>query len=153
VEAIRLRPGTVRDASAITDLFLAARRTTMPYLPALHSDAETRAFIENVVLQTCAVWVADEGGRAVGFAAVHEDWLAHLYLHPAYQRRGIGTALLRRAMELSPDRLQLWAFQRNSAARAFYERHGFHAVEFGDGSGNEEGEPDVRYEWRNTRPT
>ena len=42
--------------------------------------------------------------------------------------------------------LRLWTFQRNAGARRFYERNRFIAVEFGDGSGNEEGEPDVRYE-------
>ena len=41
-------------------------------------------------------------------------------------------------------------FARNAGARRFYERHGFVAVAFGDGTGNEEGEPDVRYE-RSTR--
>jgi hypothetical protein len=29
----------------------------------------------------------------------------------------------------------------------FYERHGFMAIEFTDGSGNEEKEPDVLYRW------
>lgn len=38
-------------------------------------------------------------------------------------------------------------FQLNDKARRFYERRGFVAVEFGDGTGNEEGEPDVRYHW------
>jgi hypothetical protein len=37
-------------------------------------------------------------------------------------------------------------------ARAFYERHGFVAIEFGDGSGNEAGQPDVFYEWRGKPP-
>jgi hypothetical protein len=43
--------------------------------------------------------------------------------------------------------MRLYAFQRNTRARGFYERRGFVAVEFGDGSGNEEGEPDVLYQW------
>ena len=42
--------------------------------------------------------------------------------------------------------LRLYTFARNEGARRFYERHGFVAVAFGDGSGNQEGEPDVRYE-------
>ncbi|MYU47846.1 GNAT family N-acetyltransferase, partial [Streptomyces sp. SID7803] len=46
-----------------------------------------------------------------------------------------------------PEGLALYAFQRNAAARAFYERHGFIAVAFDDGSRNEEKEPDVRYRW------
>lgn len=33
------------------------------------------------------------------------------------------------------------------ASRAFYERHGFTAVAFDDGSRNEEGEPDVLRRW------
>jgi len=33
-------------------------------------------------------------------------------------------------------------------ARAFSERDGFTAVEFGDGSGSEERQPDIRYAWR-----
>jgi RimJ/RimL family protein N-acetyltransferase len=45
--------------------------------------------------------------------------------------------------------LRLYTFQCNEGARRFYERNGFTAVAFGDGSGNEEGEPDIRYE----RPT
>jgi hypothetical protein len=53
-------------------------------------------------------------------------------------------------MELSPGPLTLWTFQRNTAARAFYERRGFTAVELTDGSSNEESEPDVRYVWTAT---
>jgi len=33
-------------------------------------------------------------------------------------------------------------------ARRFYGREGFVEVEHTDGAGNEEGEPDVRLEWR-----
>ena len=52
------------------------------------------------------------------------------------------------AKERRPDGLELYTFQENAAARAFYEHHGFMAVWFGDGSANEEGQPDVRYAWR-----
>jgi ribosomal protein S18 acetylase RimI-like enzyme len=49
------------------------------------------------------------------------------------------------ARQRQPEGLQLWAFQSNARARRFYERHGFEAVEFTDGNGNEERWPDVRY--------
>jgi hypothetical protein len=42
----------------------------------------------------------------------------------------------------------LWTFQKNVAARRFYEDRGFQAVEETDGSRNEEREPDVHYVWR-----
>jgi hypothetical protein len=41
--------------------------------------------------------------------------------------------------------LCLYTFKRNAGARRFYERNGFVAMAFGDGSGNEAHEPDVRY--------
>jgi hypothetical protein len=55
--------------------------------------------------------------------------------------------LLDKAFALSNGRLQLFTFQRNTGARSFYEVKGFRAVEFNDGSCNEEREPDIRYVW------
>jgi GNAT superfamily N-acetyltransferase len=74
--------------------------------------------------------------------------LAHLYVHPDLQRRGIGDALLARAKELRPDGFRLWVFQRNTGAHSFYERRGLRLAELTDGAGNEEREPDALYEWR-----
>jgi hypothetical protein len=59
-------------------------------------------------------------------------------------------ALLNEAKAISPQRLELWTFQGNSNARAFYETQGFRAVEYTDGR-NEENEPDVKYEWKPIR--
>ena len=81
------------------------------------------------------------------FAALGDTVLNHLYVEPAEQTRGIGAALLAHA-KLRRDRgFRLWTFQRNANARRFYERRGFHVVELTNGSGNEEREPDVLYEW------
>jgi ribosomal protein S18 acetylase RimI-like enzyme len=55
--------------------------------------------------------------------------------------------LLSIAKEREPEQLDLYTFQPNAGARRFYERHGFAAVEFGDGSDNEERVPDVLYRW------
>jgi hypothetical protein len=48
---------------------------------------------------------------------------------------------------LRPDGFQFWVFQQNERARRFYESHGAVAVEFTDGSGNDEKTPDARYRW------
>ncbi|TWV53633.1 GNAT family N-acetyltransferase [Streptomyces misionensis] len=148
-DGFRLRLAQPADAAAITAVFLASRAAALPYLPRLYSDEQTHAFIEAVVLPSCAVWVAELGdpARIVGFAALDKTVLDHLYLHPDVRRRGIGTALLETVKEASPGELSLHCFQRNAAARAFYERHGFTAGEFDDGSRNEENEPDVTYHW------
>ena len=51
---------------------------------------------------------------------------------------------LQRQSDEGWDSLQLWTFQVNDRARAFYARHGFREVELTDGATNEEHEPDVR---------
>jgi GNAT superfamily N-acetyltransferase len=73
--------------------------------------------------------------------------LSQLYLDPDWRGRGLGDRFVGLAKERSPEGLHLWTFQVNKPAHRFYERHGFVAVEFTDGSTNEEREPDVRYVW------
>ena len=119
----------------------------MPYLPPLHTDDQVRAWIRDVVLPRTEVWVAVEGVVPIGFVSIEGAELHHLYVAPAHQGRGVGARLLREAMTRSPGRLALYVFQRNRAARAFYRAHGFAEISFGDGSGNDEREPDVRCEW------
>jgi GNAT superfamily N-acetyltransferase len=138
------------DALAIAELFTASRRDALPYLPELHDDADTRHYFAEIVIKRCAVWVAVEERRVIGFMAWNAEsaHLDHLYLSPGHYRRGLGTRLLDKAKELSAGKILLYAFQRNTRARAFYEHHGFRATWFGDGAENEEREPDVLYEWR-----
>ncbi|MFD3414882.1 GNAT family N-acetyltransferase [Streptomyces cyaneofuscatus] len=147
---VRIRPATPQDAEAVTGVFLASRAAALPYLPRVHSDEDTLAWITHVVLPTStAVQVAEgAGGELLGFAVLAGgDELDHLYLRPDVLRRGIGSRLLAEVREAAGGPLKLYVFQRNAAARAFYERHGFTAVAFDDGSRNEEGEPDVLYRW------
>ncbi|MEP6836694.1 MAG: GNAT family N-acetyltransferase, partial [Bradyrhizobium sp.] len=87
---------------------------------------------------------AEAGGRLVGFIAVSGEWVDQLYLDPASTGRGIGSRLLADATAALPV-TKLYCFQSNSGARRFYERHGFRAEAFGDGTQNEEGLPDVLY--------
>ena len=74
--------------------------------------------------------------------------LMHLYVHPNAHGAGAGAALLAKAKERRPDGFRFWVFQKNVAARRFYERHGCRVVELTDGRDNEANEPDARYEWR-----
>lgn len=145
---VEIRKAHEGDTAEVAELFVASQADALPFLAKLHTEDETRAFIANEVFLNCEVWVAVEAGRIVGMMALAGTHLDHLYLLPSEYRRGIGTELLDKAKELSPEKLTLYAFQVNARARAFYEHHGFIATEFGDGSGNEAGEPDVLYEWR-----
>ncbi|MFX0592859.1 N-acetyltransferase family protein [Melissospora conviva] len=144
-----IRRADLSDADAITEVFLASRAAAMPYLPRLYDDAQTRAWIVHVVLPGCATWVAESpAGEILGFAALDGDVLEHLYLRPDVRRQGIGTALLAQVRQAAPGRLSLRVFTRNTAARSFYQRHGFRPVDEDDGSRNEENEPDMTYAWQ-----
>lgn len=145
---VQIRQAATSDIAEVAELFIASQADAVPFLRKLHADQETRAFIANQVFTQCEVWVAVEGARIVGMMALNGTHLDHLYLLPGEYRRGIGTKLLVKAKQRSPQFLSLYAFQVNERARAFYEQHGFAAVEFGDGSANEAGEPDILYEWR-----
>ncbi len=147
-QQLTLRDATPSDADAMATLFLAARRTAMPWLPALHSEEETRWWVANIMLRDCCVRVAEIDGRVAGFAATDKGWLHHLYVAPGHQGIGVGSQLLDDAKRNAGVSLQLYVFQRNQRARAFYGGHGFVEVIFSDGSGNEENEPDLVMAWR-----
>ena len=146
-----LRQARPSDATAVARLHLAARRHAMPYLRELRSDAEVRAWTRETLLPKAEVWIAEVSGKPVGYLALVDDILDHLYVAPDHQGRGVGSMLLAKAKALRPNGLRLYAFQRNRRARAFYEARGFAPMGFSDGTGNEEMEPDVLYEWPSSR--
>jgi GNAT superfamily N-acetyltransferase len=114
----------------------------LDFLPQLHTHEEHLAFFCRCLSDGEAYVL----GR--GFAILAGDCLTHLYVHPDEIGTGVGHALFEHVTTLRPDGFHLWVFQQNERARRFYEAHGAVAVEFTDGSGNEEETPDVRYEWR-----
>jgi ribosomal protein S18 acetylase RimI-like enzyme len=141
-----VRRAVPADAPAVAEAFTAAF-AGLTYLPKLHTADEDRAYFGRVVAEH-EVWVAEQDGRIVGFAALSEEVLEHIYVHPDLQGRGIGSALLDVAKERRPGGFGLWVFQQNTGARRFYERHGLRLVRETDGSGNDERTPDAMYEWR-----
>jgi len=139
-----IRPATPDDAVEVSRVFVAAR-DEMTYLPRI-SD-EHRPLLGGWFIDRGSIFLAEQDGAVLGFSGVKDAELTHLYADPAAQNRGVGTELLEHAKTVSPERLELWVFQRNGGARRFYERHGFRLVQLTDGSGNMEREPDARYEW------
>jgi len=141
-----LRTAGAADAGAIAAMFSRSYRT-LRFLPELHTVAEDRWFIANVILKECEVTVAERGGRIAGFLARQDDVVRLLFVDPNGFGRGVGSLLLDAAKGCGLPALELWCFQANDRARRFYEARGFRAVEFTDGARNEEKLPDVRYRW------
>jgi GNAT superfamily N-acetyltransferase len=146
-----LRPARAADALAVADIDLSARAEALPFVRWVHPPHEVRAWIADKLIPGGGVTVAEADGALLGYMALRDDWVAQLYVRPGQWRRGIGSALLEHAKVARPGGLRLWCFQRNAAARAFYERHGFGTDHMTDGADNEEREPDVLYVWPSMR--
>jgi ribosomal protein S18 acetylase RimI-like enzyme len=114
----------------------------------LPTDDQVRDWRACIVADEPRTWVAEADGRVVAMMVLDDDGIDQLYVDPAWHGRGIGSRLVELAKGERPQGVALYTFQVNDRARRFYERHGFVAMWFGDGSANEEGQPDVRYEWR-----
>jgi ribosomal protein S18 acetylase RimI-like enzyme len=148
VTAISIRRGTVEDAAVVADVYLTSRRGAGARIPrGAHSDEDVRKWFASIVLVEHEVWVAEIDRRVVAMMVLRGDSLDHLYVRPQAQRRGIGARLLAHAKRQRLQ-LRLYTFEANEPARDFYEKHGFKPIAFGDGTANEEGAPDVLYEWR-----
>src|SRR5580704_11531437 len=114
------RPARAADVPAIATVFGAAR-AQMTYLPSLHTPEEDVAFFSNVVAGSW-VHVAEADGTGIGFCAVREGWVNHLYVHPEQQEQGVGSILLSRALQVHTGELILWVFEENHRAQTFYAR-------------------------------
>ncbi|MEV5172879.1 GNAT family N-acetyltransferase [Streptomyces flaveolus] len=148
-ESVVLRRAVAADARAVADVYLRSFDAALPTVVRPHTDDEVRDYIRDVVVPLRETWVAEAAGAGVvGLMVLDGESLSQLYLDPQWRGRGIGDRFVALAKERGPRGLSLWTFQVNKPAHRFYERHGFVAAEYTEGSGNEEREPDVRYVWR-----
>ena len=140
-----IRRARLEDVDAIAELYERSL-ATLTFLPVLHTLEEHRGWFRRVIDEQ-VVWVYEQEGAIVGFAALGVDMLNYLYLEPHAFGLGIGTALLDEVKRHRPDGFRFWVFQQNERARRFYESRGCRLVELTDGSHNEEKTPDALYEW------
>jgi GNAT superfamily N-acetyltransferase len=140
-----VRRATNNDVEQIVGVFERSF-ATLDFLPQLHTHEENLVFLAGVV-ERQDVWLAELDGRIAGFLALDGDDGTFFYVDPELHGTGIGTALFEHAQHERPHGFGFWAFQQNEKARRFYEKRGCVAVEFTDGSNNEERTPDVRYKW------
>ena len=148
-EKIFVRDYRPNDFDAVTILWRVAREKSLPDFQRRkgHFFYEDQGYFCTRILPEDHLWVAETDEHPVAFMAMRGDLIDHLYVHPDYQRRGVGKTLLDHARQVSPEHLWLYTLQSNTGARAFYEKNGFTAEEFGI-SPPPESEPDVQYHWR-----
>lgn len=146
---VSIRRATPRDVEGVADVWWRSRTASVPAIPpTIHDQGEVRAWLAQMVGPPRDLWVASRP-EIVAMMLLDGHWVDQLYVDPTSTGRGLGSRLVAEAKVLHPDRLDLWTFQSNTAARRFYERHGFVGHETTNGD-NEEGAPDVHYVWQAT---
>lgn len=89
--------------------------------------ARLKPLVEKAAASVMTLVIASTN-RPVGFMGVEGRKIEMLFLHPDYFRRGIGTALVRFALErFDVDAVD--CNEQNIGALAFYERMGFKVTE------------------------
>lgn len=146
-DRVTIDVATPSDAMAIANI-LSQWNAATQWVPRMHSrHAEKQS--AGMLVGRGWVTVARKKGRVLGFLARDGVEIHALYLAPHARGQGVGRTLLNHAKAASPH-LGLFAFEANEAAQRFYLREGFHEVFRTDGRGNDEGLPDIRFEWKAT---
>lgn len=147
---VTIREAHAADSDGVAGVHLCSRKEFLPYAPLVHSDDEVREWIARIQIPGGRVWVAEDGEEIVGMMILSEEgeigWIDHLYLAPGFVGKRIGSDFVGIAKAELGKVIRLYTFQENLGARRFYERHGFQAIAFSDGAGNEERCPDVLYQ-------
>ncbi len=141
-----VRAAQPTDAGKAADI-LTLNNRSFDWMPQIHTAVQDIDFLAEMIDQGW-VTVATKGhyGPILGFIA-RDKWTIHsLYVHPEWQSKGIGKALLDLAKSESPA-LKLWTFEANTRAQEFYLREGFGEEQRSDGSTNDEKLPDIFYVW------
>lgn len=147
---VSLRQATAPDISAVARILTDARREFLPYASSTRTAAELADWVEKRLIPSGGAILAEVDLAVV--AVMHLEtkeeasWIRQMAVQPSHVGKGIGSILLAHALVSLKRPIRLFTFQENLRARRFYERHGFVAIEFSDGRGNEEGVPDVLYE-------
>ncbi len=146
---IKTRTPCESEIESVIVLWHETKRDTYDFIPQERdrSVGDDRGFFLSHIRPRCALWIAVDGERILGFLAIRDSYVDRLYVHPTAQRQGVGSALLRHAIALSPSGIELHTHVRNTKACAFYEKERLVAVKFGV-SPPPESEPDVEYHWR-----
>ena len=140
-----VRPARSLDASAAGAILYQYQQQT-DWLPKLYSEAELISY-SGAMVDSGWVTVIEQQGQVTGFLARDGAEIRALYIASKVRRKRLGRLLMARAKR-EARQLKLNTFVANEPAQRFYLQQGFREIARGDGSGNEEGLPEITYQWR-----
>jgi GNAT superfamily N-acetyltransferase len=129
---LSIRPYAPDDWEAIARVHDAARMQELTASVGPEAFLDLAATAEDEGLFDGELWVAVADEDVVGFVAYDDAEVTWLYVHPDAQRRGIGRALLRRALRHAEDNhvttVEVTVLE-GAPARGLYESEGFTLTE------------------------
>ena len=129
-----IRPARPADAARIAEIeifnyrlnFYPIFQNDAFYFGELQVPALMKLYLEDQTLLE-STFVYDDGA-VKGIIRLNGSEIQKLFVEPALQSKGIGTALLQFAVNMKKAD-SLWALEKNHRAIAFYQRNGFHLTE------------------------
>ena len=126
-EPLQIRPSTTRDRSRVIALWERVFPDDPPH------NAPAKVFDAKLAMHDDMLFVATDVDSVIGTAMAgydgHRGWLYTVAVSPEHRRRGIGTALVRHAVEAlrmaGCTKVNLQIRATNTAVRGFYESLGF----------------------------
>lgn len=123
-----IRPMTAEDYEGVYALWLSCRGMGLNDV-----DDSASGFLKFLRRNPTTCFVAEEQGRVIGAVMAGNDgrrgYLYHTAVAPSHRRRGIGRALVSRALDAlkaeGVTKVALVAFSRNAEAAAFWQGLGF----------------------------
>ncbi|WP_051945170.1 N-acetyltransferase [Verrucomicrobium sp. BvORR106] len=131
-----IRPIRLQDEAALAQLLVTCRENTF------HWRAPGSFTLADFAIETAGerIWVAEADDGAVwGFISIWEpdNFIHHLYVHPASQGQGVGEALMRTLFSFKETTWTLKCATANARALAFYEKHGWTVEARGEDVGSD----------------
>ncbi len=131
------------DSDAVLDLWLKASILAHDFVPESFWREQLPA-MRDLYLPQAETLVLEEKGQVLGFASLHEQRLAALFVSPDAQGRGLGRRLLDEAKRRR-DSLELGVYRANTRAVAFYRAGGFMTVD--ETRDPHTGQPELTMRW------
>ena len=112
-----------KDVETILEVWYQASLIAHPFLSEAFLEEERRN-IHDLFLPNSQTWVEERQNKVVGFISLSGHEVGGLFVHPTWQRQGVGKALMDQANSLH-DSLELDVFEANEQGRMFYAKYGF----------------------------
>ena len=129
-----IRPLRARETEIILDIINVAAQAYQGIIPAdcWHEPYMSRQELENELRAGVKFWGQEEEGRVVGVMGRQDlgevILIRHAYVHPAWQRQGIGVRLLQHLLNGVKGPVLVGTWAAASWAVRFYEKNGFTLV-------------------------